>query len=61
MEKYIHLGLGVISVIAAVVISVYGLYIDKMHVLCEGVAYAIIALILFHFYKEAKQQEGNGI
>ena len=61
MEKYIHLVLGILSAIGAVAIVVYGLYIDRMHVLGEGALYAVISLMLIHFYKEAKQKEGNGI
>lgn len=62
MEKYIHLILGVLTAIGAVAIVIYGLYIDKMHALGEGVMYGTISVILFHFYKEAKQrEEENGI
>ncbi len=61
MEKYIHLVLGVLCAVGAVAIAVYGLYIDKPHALGESAVYAVIALILFHFYNEVKEKENNGI
>lgn len=61
MEKYIHLVLGILTAISAIAIAAYGLCIDKIHVLCEGVMYGVIAILLFHFYFEAKKQEDDGI
>jgi len=56
MEKYIHLIIGILAVITAVVLVFYGIYADRLYLCGEGVIYAIIALLLIHNYNEAKQR-----
>ena len=57
IEKYFHLVIGIILMVSAVCLAVYGIYVDRLYLCGEGFVVAILALMLIHGYREAVQME----